>query len=615
LPQQIWVTKPDGKAGWAPYFLSQGYSVYTANLPSAEGDGGGLHSTADYSVTPVPSYLEQNLTAPARFPNDAWPGRTKHSQWPGSGLRGDKVFDTYFNSLKPKCLTDIEREAWAMASIKELMDKLTGPAILLGEGFGGNIAYAVADMLGPESVKGVIAIEPDGPPFGSAYDLVEKKWMGKFVRDFSERPYGITSMPLAYNPATLLRITEPGVYIEPIPVSLTSVQVQGQKRTCFTQNPDFVKENTEMLAKLGILVENPVRQLTNLKGIPQLIVTGEASFHALFDWATVHFLKQAGCAKLRHLQLGGQGNKITGNGHLMFLEKNSNAVAAEITKWIGSRHGVPSKLARIRKSSLTKQVANVDKQFVRSEARDTQGLGVLSPDQDPRQAHIELQLTRIKEMASSSTVMELAMELLHTAECTGQPFPTHAMPSDVPIQFQQTTESQENPEPAVGYPVSPQYLYQPNSPLTVPVLVDYEFQHIRAHQEQIRRLSMSSKTSIQGTVPFSPLPPVLKLQQTPTRPQVYHGRSPVQGLPQRYLYPSSSPMSGFSPCQNSPCQNLPRKPAPGGGSPHFAVNYALDQIEVLPAVMAAAPGCPALHTSPPNHQQISIQIRGNLTRN
>ena len=84
-------------------------------------------------------------------------------------------------------------------------------------------------------------------------------------------------------------------------------------------------------------MEEP-RKLTNLVGILQLVLTTEASFHRLSDWATVHFLRQAG-ATVEHHRLEEYG--IRGNGHLCFLEKNSNEVANHVLNWLHNEAGDP----------------------------------------------------------------------------------------------------------------------------------------------------------------------------------------------------------------------------------------------------------------------------------
>jgi hypothetical protein len=75
----------------------------------------------------------------------------------------------------------------------------------------------------------------------------------------------------------------------------------------------------------------PARQLVNLKAIPILIATGEASFRATYDHCTSKFLTQAG-VKNTFVRLADVG--IKGNGHMMMLEKNNLEVAAFLGGWV-----------------------------------------------------------------------------------------------------------------------------------------------------------------------------------------------------------------------------------------------------------------------------------------
>ena len=60
-------------------------------------------------------------------------------------------------------------------------------------------------------------------------------------------------------------------------------------------------------------------------------MTAEASRHSTHDWATVDFLTQAGVS-VQWLELEKHG--IRGNGHLCFLETNSDAIAGFFSSWI-----------------------------------------------------------------------------------------------------------------------------------------------------------------------------------------------------------------------------------------------------------------------------------------
>ena len=83
-----------------------------------------------------------------------------------------------------------------------------------------------------------------------------------------------------------------------------------------------------------VLQASPAKQLPNLAKIPQLVVTSEASFHAVYDYCTVSYLQQAGVG-VDFLDLPKYG--IRGNAHFMFLEKNNLVIAAKVESWIRSK--------------------------------------------------------------------------------------------------------------------------------------------------------------------------------------------------------------------------------------------------------------------------------------
>ena len=64
-----------------------------------------------------------------------------------------------------------------------------------------------------------------------------------------------------------------------------------------------------------------------------LVLTPEASYHAPFDGWTAAFLRQAG-VDTEFLPLEHIG--INGNGHLMMLERNSDAIADYLDDWLCS---------------------------------------------------------------------------------------------------------------------------------------------------------------------------------------------------------------------------------------------------------------------------------------
>lgn len=160
-----------------------------------------------------------------------------------------------------------------------------GPAILITHSQGGAFGWSIADAR-PSLVQGVLAIEPEGPPF------IQALVMG----NASARPYGIASVPLTYRPP----ITSPAQLVQqtfpPAAVNLTS---------CIRQ-------------------AEPARKLVNIAKVPVMVMTSQASYHAAYDYCTVAYLTQAG-VNVQFANLTARG--IRGNGHFMFMEKNNVEVA------------------------------------------------------------------------------------------------------------------------------------------------------------------------------------------------------------------------------------------------------------------------------------------------
>lgn len=173
-----------------------------------------------------------------------------------------------------------------------LLDEI-GPAVLIAHSQGGLYGWSIADGR-PELVKALVQVEPTGPPFQNAV----------FSTDFT-RPWGLTTIPLGF---------------EPYP--------EDEDEPLATKN--FPSNSTDLSDCL--LQAEPVRKLPNLADIPILIESGEASFHAVYDYCSALFLKQAGVSSVEYWNLADRG--IHGNAHMQFLEKNSDKIAAALDKWI-----------------------------------------------------------------------------------------------------------------------------------------------------------------------------------------------------------------------------------------------------------------------------------------
>jgi pimeloyl-ACP methyl ester carboxylesterase len=287
---------PDGRQGWAQYFLRKGYAVYVVDQV---GRGKAAYQADLYGTTTKPDAenIEQRFTAAERF--NLWPQAHLHTQWPGSGMAGDPVFDQFYASQEPGIADFALVQSLNRDALVALLEKI-GPAILLTHSQSGPFGWLVADAR-PELVKAILAVEPNGPPFYDLQLIGAPDW---FRYGTKLRPWGITAVPLNYLPpakdASDLTITE---------------QEQSDA-------PEFAK---------CWLQKEPARQLPNLQKMPILLVTSESSFRAVDDHCTAKFLNQAGVYPT-WTKLAEAG--IHGNGHMMMLEKNNLEIAEVMTRWL-----------------------------------------------------------------------------------------------------------------------------------------------------------------------------------------------------------------------------------------------------------------------------------------
>jgi pimeloyl-ACP methyl ester carboxylesterase len=281
---------PDGRPGWATYFLRQGYPVYIVDRP---GHGRSpLHPEALGPMTPPPSYeLSMSLfTAPGRMPN-SWPSAAKHTQWPGAGVIGDPGMDQFMASQGSFLVFLAQTQQLMQRAGAELLDRI-GPAILMTHSMGGPFGWLVADAR-PDLVKGIVAVEPMGPPFS------------QLPMGLGDLSYGLTAIPMTYDP----------------PVA----------------SPTELRRETRKAPRPGLTdcfaQKEPARRLPNLASIPVAVVSAEASAWGMHDHGTVEFLVQAGVPAV-HLRLEEHG--LQGNGHMMMQEKNSDDIAAFIAGWLAA---------------------------------------------------------------------------------------------------------------------------------------------------------------------------------------------------------------------------------------------------------------------------------------
>jgi pimeloyl-ACP methyl ester carboxylesterase len=209
------------------------------------------------------------------------------------------VFDAYFATQVPFVANFAATETKFRLAGGELLDRI-GRAILITHSQGGELGWALADAR-PGAVAAIVAVEPYGPPFRAGSQLA-----GHAARTLSlegnSSSWGITETPLHCEP----EVADAGL-----------LRQAWERRRNAEGGPHHPVGDTPTVK--------------GLVGVPVLMVTGSASYHAEYDHLAADFLRMVG-AEVAELRLGEQG--LVGNGHMMMLEDNSDDIAALIVTWL-----------------------------------------------------------------------------------------------------------------------------------------------------------------------------------------------------------------------------------------------------------------------------------------
>jgi len=286
-----WMGTPDGRKGWAEYFVEQGYVVYMIDQPMR---GRSAYHPGD-GKTRMFTAANEEFQFTAIEIAGTWPQAKKHTQWPGDGptkgRKGDPVFDAFYATQVETVLDAVETQQRNKDAGAALLDKI-GPAIVLTHSQSGPYGWLIADAR-PQLVKAVIGIEPAGPPFEAT-----------IIASGRTRPWGPTDIPLAYDPP----VKDPG-----------EIAIEQQAEA---DGPDLFR---------CWMQKGTPRQLVNLKNIPVMIMAAEASYHQVYDHCTAKYLAQAG-VKTEYIRLQDKG--IHGNGHMVMIEKNNLDIAQVVDEWV-----------------------------------------------------------------------------------------------------------------------------------------------------------------------------------------------------------------------------------------------------------------------------------------
>ncbi len=287
-----WQQTPDGRPGWAYYLIEQGYVIYMVDYPARGRSAyipGGVHGDLGIRTVEQLEAIWTNVAEKGDFPL-----KDNHTQWPGGGHRGDPIFD---NFMKTQVQFAGRSTEMARFAAMDLLDTIGTPVILLTHSQGGGVGWGVADGRA-DLVKAIVTVEPGGPQIRPV-DTANVTY-----RDRISNAWGPTDYPLAYDPA----VSDPAE----IQTVLEAEADQPGEVPCYLQ-------------------QEPARRLVNLANIPVLAISANGTYHRVFDACIPKWLNQAG-VDTQFVRLEDVG--ITGNGHMMMLERNSDDVIEFIHNWI-----------------------------------------------------------------------------------------------------------------------------------------------------------------------------------------------------------------------------------------------------------------------------------------
>ena len=299
-----WLQTPDGRPGWAYYFAKQGYVQYMVDSPARGRSPYVPDHDGNLTIRNVAA-LESTFTASAK--KGDFPRAHLHTQFPGTGLLGDPVFDEFAKTQVqflggggPASQDELSRDAFVA-----LLDAIKTPVIILSHSQGGTVGWLMADAR-PSQVKGIVTIEPAAPQIKSV-DTAKVAY-----NNGGGLSWGIANDPVHYDPP-IQSPSELQVALE------EKSEIPGDVVPCYMQ-------------------KEPARKLVNLEKIPVVYLSAEGGYHRVFDHCLAKWLNQAG-VKTQFVRLEDAG--IHGNGHEMMLEKNSDDIARFLDKWI--EKNVPQK--------------------------------------------------------------------------------------------------------------------------------------------------------------------------------------------------------------------------------------------------------------------------------
>lgn len=274
--------------------MDYGYQVYIVDQTSV--GRGSSENLNDYvmRIGSTAEITEKGFTAPEL--TNAYPQSQEHTQWPGTGVRGDPIFDAFESTFIP-LTSNLTVQELSMRSAGCQLLSLIGPSFLVSHSIGALHPLLLSNDC-PSLVAGNINLEPGNIPFQSYVGNATSS-----VGRTSARPWGMTNTYVTYEPA-----------------------ISSSSELTYELVGDDTPANRSCYMQTGT-----IHKLTEIAKVKYLALTGSASPHITYEHCVIDFLQQAGVAA-EWIKLADKG--ITGNGHFGYLEKNSPQIAGVVHDWI-----------------------------------------------------------------------------------------------------------------------------------------------------------------------------------------------------------------------------------------------------------------------------------------
>jgi hypothetical protein len=280
-------------------FLDKGYLVYIVDQTSV-----GRGSQNDITGYPARFGSTANISE-VGFTDvqvaNASPQSQLHTQWPGTCVHGDPIFDAFESSFIPLTSNNTRQEISMRYAGCELLS-LIGPSFLVSQSIGAVHLILLSDEC-PSLVVGNLNLEPGNIHFESYVGNAASS-----VGRTAGRPFGLTVTNLNYDPP-ISNYTDL--------VTQTVGEDTPTVRSCIQQSNSTANYT--------------IHTLPNVAKVPHVAFTGEASPHITHDHCVINYLNQVG-VKTDWIKMADVG--VHGNAHFGYLELNNIAYFNVVERWI-----------------------------------------------------------------------------------------------------------------------------------------------------------------------------------------------------------------------------------------------------------------------------------------